>query len=216
MKHADALTVAQTMVKYIQPACTRVAIAGSLSRGKPDVKDIEIVAIPNLTPLPPPRAVFGQPRPQWHKTMLDKLLFEWCLDGGMRPIKSGEKYKQFEIIIPHGTAASDGTVILKESVEPIRINLDLFLVTPPAEWGVQMVIRTGPAEFSHWCVTRRRNGGALPNMYRVQDGAVWIGDREEKNPDPSTKLSMPEEIDFLNLLDLGWIEPGEREARWRK
>ena len=118
----------------------------------------------------------------------------------MRPLNAGKKYKKFVV-------ATDGGA---------QINLDLFVVTPPAEWGVQMVIRTGPAEFSHWCVARVRNGGVMKNTHRVQDGAVWLGDREEKNPDPLTKLSMPEEIDFLNFLGLGWIEPGEREARWRR
>lgn len=204
MKHADALKIAQGLVERLRPGCTRIEIAGSVRRGKADVKDIEIVAIPDLTPLPPPRPMFGQPRPQWHKTALDKLVFELCLEGWMRPNMAGPKYKKLKIDLTH-FGMKDEFVLL-----------DLFLVTPPAEWGVQMVIRTGPAEFSHWVVTRVRNGGAMKNTHRVQDGAVWLGDREEKNPDPSTKLSMPEEIDFLKFLGLDWIEPGEREARWKK
>lgn len=54
----------------------------------------------------------------------------------------------------------------------------------------------------------------MPNTHQVQDGAVWLGASEEKNPDPSTKVSMPEEVDFLRFLGLDWIEPREREARW--
>jgi len=204
MKHADALMIAQGLVERLRPACTRIEIAGSIRRGKADVKDIEIVAIPDLTPLPPPRPMFGQPRPQWHKTALDKLVFELCLEGWMRPNMAGPKYKKLKIDLAH-FGMKDEFVLL-----------DLFLVTPPAEWGVQMVIRTGPADFSHWLVTRQSYGGAMPSLYRVQDGAVWLGAREEKNPDPSTKLSMPEEMDFFEFLGLGWIEPGEREARWKR
>jgi len=198
MKHADALMIAQGLVERLRPACTRIEIAGSIRRGKADVKDIEIVAIPDLTPLPRPRAEFGKPIPKnYPLTMIDKVVAEMC-DSGAAYLKSGgQKYKKLWL-------------------ESERIQLDLFLVTPPAEWGVQMVIRTGPADFSHWLVTRQSYGGAMPSLYRVQDGAVWLGAREERNPDPSTKLSMPEEMDFFEFLGLGWIEPGEREARWTR
>jgi hypothetical protein len=33
---------------------------------------------------------------------------------------------------------------------------------------------------------------------------------------PVNHLSMPEEVDFLNFLELGWIEPGERRAKWAR
>jgi DNA polymerase/3'-5' exonuclease PolX len=208
MKHADALLIAQGLVERLAPACTRIEIAGSIRRGMSEVKDVEIVAIPDLTPLPPPRPMFGQPRPQWHKTALDKLVFEMCLEGWMRPEKSGEKYKKL-IVDPEHFGIDLGFMRNK-------INLDLFLVTPPAEWGVQMVIRTGPADFSHWCVTRIKVGGGLPNHLIVEDGAV--GDRVATDKGEARRgiIPMPEEIDFLNILGLGWIEPGEREARWRK
>lgn len=211
MKHSDALRIAQGLVERLGPACTRIEIAGSVRRGKDDVKDIEIVAVPDLATTPkPPRPVFGQPAPKPFKTHLDKLLFEICLDGWMRPHHGKDKYKKFIV-----DTQNFGIPIVLNGVF-CGIVLDLFLVTPPAEWGVQMVIRTGPADFSHWCVTRVRNGGAMRNTHRVQDGAVWLGATEEKNPDPITKIPMPEEIDFLRFLGLGWIEPGEREARWRR
>ena len=40
-----ALTIATNIVHSMQPACSRVEIAGSIRREKPNVKDIEIVAI---------------------------------------------------------------------------------------------------------------------------------------------------------------------------
>ena len=196
MKHADALTIAQGLVECLRPACTRIEIAGSIRRGKAEVKDIEIVAIPDLTPVPRPRAEFGKPIPKVHKTKLDAILDEMVSERLICFEKNGDKHKKFDF--------------------QNHIYCDLFLVTPPAEWGVQMVIRTGPADFSHWIVTRQRSGGAMLNTHRVQDGAVWLGATEEKNPDPSTKLSMPEEMDFFRFLGLGWIEPGAREARWKR
>ncbi|MFZ5856757.1 MAG: hypothetical protein ACOYZ6_08000 [Chloroflexota bacterium] len=214
MKHADALKIAEELVERLRPACTRIEIAGSVRRGKPEVKDIEIVAIPDLVPVPRERPEFGKPIPKVYKTKLDAILEKMFQEEIIRREKDGEKYKKLLVDPQEFGVEGEPYGGSENLIHPVKV--DLFLVTPPAEWGVQMVIRTGPADFSHWCVTRRRNGGALPNMYRVQDAAVWIGDREEKNPDLSTKLSMPEEIDFLRFLGLDWIEPGEREARWTR
>lgn len=122
-------------------------------------------------------------------TLLDHALdaFNWASVGKLE--KNGHKYKKI--------ALKDG------------INLDLFIVTPPAMWGVQLVIRTGPADFSRWMVTWKQSGGALPNSCYVKDGAVW--DDADKS-----KYNTPEEIDFFRLCGLEWIEPGQREARWTK
>ena len=46
MELSRALKIAQRVVKELEPHCERIAIAGSIRRKKPQVKDIEIVAIP--------------------------------------------------------------------------------------------------------------------------------------------------------------------------
>jgi DNA polymerase/3'-5' exonuclease PolX len=46
MIHAEALRIAEGIVQQLTPHCERIEIAGSIRRGKPDVKDIEVVAIP--------------------------------------------------------------------------------------------------------------------------------------------------------------------------
>ena len=84
------------------------------------------------------------------------------------------------------------------------LDLDLFIVLPPAQWGVIFTLRTGPAEFSYWIVNRRSCGGRLPSNCRVRDGQVI------RNGEP---LPMPEEEDFLRLLELEGIAPGERGAQ---
>jgi DNA polymerase/3'-5' exonuclease PolX len=193
MKHAGALVIARRMVERLRPACLRLEIAGGVRRGKAEPHDIEIVAVPDPTVLPRPRLEFGKPPPVWHRTMIEKIVAEMADEGSAYIKGDGPKYKKLWL--------SDG------------IQLDLFLVTPPATWGVQMVIRTGPADFSHWCVTRKSHGGALPNGYRVENGAVWEGDTS--NPTQNL-IGFEDEADFLRWLDLGWIEPGKREARWKK
>lgn len=46
MKLEEALIIAERVLEEIKPYCIRCEIAGSIRRKKPEVKDIEIVAIP--------------------------------------------------------------------------------------------------------------------------------------------------------------------------
>jgi len=199
MNHDAAMEIAQGIWARLKPTCSRIEIGGSLRRGKPDVKDIEIVAMPDLSQKIPLTFVrtFGQ---KIYPTRFDELVGK--LDKNYVLIKGGQRYRQYKIWL----------------ADLASINLDLFIVRPPAQWGVQFVIRTGPNKaennFSQWCVTPRSKGGALPNGYCVSAGGVYPCDAERK---PTGDLiPMPEEIDFLEFLGLGWIVPAMREARWQK
>lgn len=46
MKYEEALKIALEVKALLEPYCYRIEIAGSIRRQKPEVKDIEIVAIP--------------------------------------------------------------------------------------------------------------------------------------------------------------------------
>ena len=208
MIHKDALYVAEWLVDELRPGCERIEIGGSIRRGKLDVKDIEIVAIPILKP---PRPAFGKPI---DKTPLDRQLRWLERDGVLKRVKGGDKFKQFEI----GRLAEFG---IAEPLNPFK--LDLFLVTPPSQWGVELVIRTGPSDFSQWMVTQRSKGGALPDGYFVRHNVVWAEgtDVPNKAEDAVTMMNsdnarfMVEEGDWFNFCGLDWIEPNKRMARWR-
>ena len=171
---SQAQEIAESLVERLRPYCTRIEIAGSVRRLKPEVHDIEIVAQPILEPV---GNLFGEPA-GYHSLLNDRKVL-----GSLGTIlKGGEKYAQ--IALPEG------------------INLDLFMVTPPAIWPVILTIRTGPADFSKKCVTKRCQNGYLPSNCNVHDGNVWIGMNQE--------WIGSEEIDFLNFLGLGWIAPEDR------
>ncbi len=131
---------AHALQALFMPFCTRVQGAGSIRRGsKTEVKDIEIVAEPRLE-----RDLFGgdSERP----TALDHLVDGMVKEGAFRkrmnvrcnPQAYGPRYK----------ALVDGDMAL-----------DLFIVRPPANFYVALVIRTGPAEFSKMLVTQCRRVG---------------------------------------------------------
>ena len=209
MKHQDALYVARWLVEQLRGGCERVEIAGSVRRGKAEVKDIEIVAVPIQKA---PRPEFGQK--VIHKTPVDKILFDLVeIDGMLKPKMGGEKFRKFEI----RRLAEFG---LDEPVNPFY--LDLFLCTPPSQWGVEFMIRTGPSDFSQWMVTQRSKGGALPDGYFVRHNVVWVEGTEVpskageaiKMMTEGNHIEMAEEEDWFRFCGLEWIEPGKRVARW--
>jgi DNA polymerase/3'-5' exonuclease PolX len=161
-----ALEITKTLTARLMSYCERIAVAGSVRREKPEIGDIEIVAIPRKK-----YDLFGSETGDHALNSVD-----WTAFGKL--IKNGSKYKQIEL--------TEG------------INLDLFIVTPPAQWGVQFMIRTGSADFSHRLVTSRRFGGLMPSNYKVKDGAIWSSNHV---------IETPEEEDVFNLIGVPFIEP---------
>lgn len=186
MKWAEAKRIADAQVEILRPHCERIEIAGSLRRLKPEVGDIEIVCISKTEKFQDD--LFGGGDEFY--TLVHFLKFKFEAETGASKIKGKEKYFQFAL--------------------PAGINLDIFIVTLPAQLGVLYTIRTGPAEFSHWCVTNSPLG-ALPAGYKVSRGGVYIADEVETG----SPIPMPEETDFLNFLGLGWIDPQDRKPGWK-
>jgi hypothetical protein len=99
--------------------------------------------------------------------------------------------------------------------------LDLWITVPPAQYGVNLAIRTGPGHptdnFSKWMVTQRSKGGALPDGYRFKHVAVWRADQLDVKDKPfegESPLPMPTEEVFLDFLGLPDPQPSERHADW--
>lgn len=180
----EAEAIARELVTTLAPWCERIEIAGSIRRRKPQVKDIEIVAVPKVKPQ---LDLFGAT--VGYQVDIDGVLEKWLGDGTLnyRLDKNdrhawGPRYKR--------------------AIYQSRYSLDLFLVLPPAQFGVIYTIRTGPAEFSHRLVTPQWHGGYLPSRWRVQDGRIL---NESGAPQET-----PDERDVFALLGLEWQEPTVR------
>lgn len=179
MKYAQALFIAERVARDVSPLVERIEIAGSLRRKKPEVHDIELVVVPKFRYVP---GLFSgvnfpdEPAPKIN-------LFNECIHDAFPFLfsKDGDRMKQ--ITLPEG------------------INLEFYIVLPPAQWGVIFAIRTGCADFSRWMVTARRYGGACPSFLKVHDGGLYDG---------AKLLETPEEKDFFNELMITWIDPEAR------
>jgi DNA polymerase/3'-5' exonuclease PolX len=169
--YAAALEVAQALRTALDLACDRTLIAGSLRRQKTEVGDLELVIQPKAEPI---LDMFGAVVGQ--QNLLDERL---AVLGITTFTKNGERYKQF---------TWEG------------ISVDLFVATPET-WGCVATIRTGSADFTRWLVTKKRQGGACPEMYSFKGGRIWAG---------SKALDTSEERHVFDLLELDWIEPAAR------
>lgn len=176
-----ARQIASEMVSHLSPACTRIEVAGSVRRGKAEVHDIDLVLVPR-----PGLDLWKQPTYEW--TEVDSVLGLLEVKGRMFQVKGGDRYRQLHVL-------------------PEGLHLELWLVLPPAQWGVIFTLRTGPAEFGHWLVTKRSQGGALPSYLAVREGAVYNGDK---------LIPTPEEADFFRELNLKWTEPAQRCPGWKR
>jgi DNA polymerase/3'-5' exonuclease PolX len=120
MEHKKALEIAEATLERLRPHCHRCEIAGSIRRMKPEVKDIEIVAIPKSFEVGLLESGIASVVNTWE-----------CVKGHLLPFNGkGElpcKYTQR--ILPEG------------------IKLDLFFANK-LNWGYIYAIRTGSSDFS--------------------------------------------------------------------
>lgn len=166
-------TVASAISQALAPACHRIEIAGSVRREKAMCGDVELVAIPRLH-----TNLIGDPM---DVSYVDDALARW-------PVvlhKNGNKFKQFSIEWQPG----------------MWFKVDLFLQPDPATWGVNFLLRTGSATFSHFMVTPTWQGGHKPEGFEVKDARVWRN---------GVALETPNEIDVFRVFEMDWIEPRDR------
>lgn len=177
MQLDQAKKMAEKLRMDLLPFCERAEIAGSIRRQKPEVKDIEIVVIPKIEKQ---KDLFGQETGSLSllESNIGKLVVEWDAYS----LKAGQKYKQ--IVFPSA-----------------EIKLDLFIVTHES-WGVQFTLRTGPANYSHWLVTQKRYGGALPSFAKIEGGRVLVNGKP---------IDTPEENDFFKFLGIEMPLPNQRK-----
>lgn len=184
MNFETASRIANDLCRRLEPVCEQLNIAGGIRRRKPEPHDIELVAIAKTKSL---FDMFG--REFGVNNLLDETLGWMVEEGRLRQgPKQGPRYKQY-VVLPEG------------------VMLDLFVVVPPAQWGVIYAIRTGPAHYSHWLVTQQAKGGAMPDDAYVRDGAVWC----DMEP-----LPMPTEASFFAFLGMAVPDPAQRHPAWNR
>ncbi len=192
MKLAEARRVAQELVNAMTPYCARIQIAGSIRREMPEVKDVEIVAIPKWAPHPDPDLLRGLGL----AGLRVNLLHEWAIrNSGIRWIKSATPEIMDWPPKPEGK--------YWRGLLASGIKLDLFLCEPD-NWGTILLIRSGSADFSEAVATHGKRIGK-----RFHDGHLSVLKALGR-----TIIPMPEEQDVFDEMGLAWVEPRARTGRW--
>lgn len=182
---AEAERIAAELVELLRPACVRIEVAGSVRRRRPDVGDLDIVAIPYVQPALDMFGdpIDGQPGDELHALLNDLAEAE---DIALRLDANGRRCWGRE---------------LKRALFR-GLNVDIQAVLDPDTFGMWLLIRTGPPDFNKRVVTSRLSGGLLPPGVQVRDGfrLYRYGGR----------VPTPEERDAFAALGLPWAEPEDR------
>lgn len=178
---AYALGVAEDLKALLAPTCERVAIAGSVRRRRETVKDIELVVIPRYQAS---MNLFGEgeKRTDLLSMVIDAYMnidgiFSKRMNTAGRPIGYGPLNK-YLVHVPTGLA------------------VDIFTATPE-NWGMAMVVRTGPKELNVRMMQRFRELG-------MEGGVYWVKHVIEEIP-------VPDEETVFRLLQWPYVRPEARK-----
>ncbi len=171
--------LAEQVVIWLEPACERIAVAGSVRRRKPEVHDVELVLISHRDP-----GLFGTGGESHVERLLPRLIREGKLAFDTRVKRNGPRLKR--LVLPDW-----GLVV------------ELYIADRD-NFGNLLTIRTGDAEFSHRLVTNRHLGGCMPYGMRQADGYLWrkVGGEDQHYPDGYEKVPCPDEESFFGALGI--------------
>ncbi len=182
MDREDVLPLALKVIDVLKPFCNRVSVAGSLRRLKPEVNDIDIVAIPKAYQLPGPLGCIA-------KYTDSKVWME---------------------LIPSALAKA-GLVLEMRGQELVRcsmpslaygpVQVDLYRARSNT-WGLILLVRTGSKDHNvKLCTIGRMKGLKLSASEGVvtQEGFGQV-------------IASSTEEEIFTALGLAFVEPKHREV----
>jgi DNA polymerase/3'-5' exonuclease PolX len=192
MRHKQALEIAVVICERLYPFTTKLNIAGSIRRKKPEVKDIEIICLP--------RYIDGAQGGLFSEVLPVQVISPNFVGmvkalGTVIKGKPDGRYMQIEL--------------------PQRITLDLFM-PDPVDYFRQYAIRTGSSDYSRETIAKawKRKGwcGSDVGLRLISDCV------EHKQPDGKSKWQCVNptaefppvwhsEQEFFDWLGVPYIDP---------
>ena len=158
MKLADAKVLADRICTVLGPFCERVEIAGSIRRGRSEVGDVDIVALPKAVDLP----------------------------GGLVGTVHWNVSQVWKTLIPRAfkkswmTVEASGQELLRSSFLDGAFQVDVYRAKPET-WGVILLVRTGSKEHNvKLCSIAQSKGLKLSASHGILDNSGIIACRTEE------------------------------------
>lgn len=193
MKLETAQKIAVAICYKLQPFCSRINIAGSVRRKKPEVKDIEIVCLPELVEIGMPDLFGGSKRTEIHS----EFVYMTCEILG-KVLKGQPTGRYMQIELPEG------------------VNLDLFM-PQVSDYFRQYAIRTGSADYSAKVIAAgwvKAGWVGTEAGLRRADECRRVADSkwECTANNPTLPPIWESEQDFFQFIGVEWIAPEKRNV----
>lgn len=187
---AEASAIAEQLRAALAPGCERIEVAGSIRRRRPDVGDIELVAVPRIHVEDLAEGLFEtrELTVDELQVTLDQLLMDGVLASHPTDPKRGPRYSKW-LHVASG------------------LQVDLFSARRDT-FGLIWLIRTGPDTYSRALVTDARRRG-----HHVAGGEVHKGAGDCRMPFVACEvIPTPEEGDVIRALGIGFLsDPALRQ-----
>ena len=190
MNYEEGLEHSNEIIGLLFRYCARIEPTGSLRRKESRIDSIEMIASPQLV----------EADSYWNdgaSSLTGEVPGPDRLDAGIRLLERNGALKQVRRL---GTSAlspdvpSAGYALIYRQATVV-----IYTVAPPAQWGVEFVLRTGDDDFVDFIVRKAaRMGLALTRGHLERDGET---------------VDTPEEADAMRALGLDWVEPENRNRR---
>jgi hypothetical protein len=83
------------------------------------------------------------------------------------------------------------------------LKLCVYIHRYPEQWGLSLILYTGPKNFLNWALKQRRSGGALPSFAVFKDRLIKHG---------SKTVIMPDEPSVFAFLGVHFTQPEDRDS----
>lgn len=146
---ADAIMLADELVGLLDSSCEQITVAGSIRRQDATVGDIDLVAVPTMAPV---ADMFGATA--GHVNVLNYRLDNLCGEQVIHQARRDD-----------GKLVGWGPRLRHFTFHDVKVQCQSV---EPDVYGMWLLIRTGPSDYSHAFVTHQGQQAALRN----RDGQV--------------------------------------------
>jgi DNA polymerase/3'-5' exonuclease PolX len=177
-----AMAIAAEVQANLAPAVERIEVAGSIRRQVAEVHDIELVAVPRLEERTD--GLFGLATVNLLTERVDLLIDRGVLSDHPEDRKRGARYSKLVHFLS-------------------GMQVDLFSTTTD-QFGITLLIRTGPAAYSQAFVTGLRRRGFHAAGGELHRGGLGCGAYA------CEKVPCPDEREMHDTVGMRWVPPYRR------